>query len=251
PDPTRYISGKHAEIRWRDGAYWLHDVSTNGTLLNGADHRMQAPHRLTNGDRFSIGHYIIAVALDGEQGELPSAQTPAAAQRGPGYEAIWDSPSDAAPPVDRDQIRAPRDRPRPVNPDFLDWAADVQIAPPESKAPSQAPALAEDTMDWSAGPRSPQPPPPPPPPDLPNPRRPQMPERNHPGQAGSARQSSTPVDRQARSSAVAGLSAEGPALEVFDAFLQHLATAVGVPKELLASKDPGQIGDEIGAVLRV
>ena len=37
PDPTRFISGKHCEIRFSDGAYWLHDVSTNGTFLNGAE----------------------------------------------------------------------------------------------------------------------------------------------------------------------------------------------------------------------
>src|SRR5262249_21924392 len=57
PDPTRHISSKHAEIRYKEGGYWLHDVSTNGTFLNGSDHRMQAPHRLRNGDRFVIGHY--------------------------------------------------------------------------------------------------------------------------------------------------------------------------------------------------
>ena len=49
-----------------DGGYWLHDVSTNGTFFNGGDHRMQAPHRLRTGDRFTIGHYIIAAAVDGE-----------------------------------------------------------------------------------------------------------------------------------------------------------------------------------------
>src|SRR5262249_18127335 len=63
PDPTRFISNKHCEIRYKDGGYWLHDVSTNGTFLNGADHRMQAPHRLRNGDRFTVGHYRVAVTL--------------------------------------------------------------------------------------------------------------------------------------------------------------------------------------------
>ena len=29
PDPTRYISAKHCEVRYRDGGYWLYDVSTN------------------------------------------------------------------------------------------------------------------------------------------------------------------------------------------------------------------------------
>src|SRR5260370_10356780 len=27
PDPSRSISSKHCEIRFRDGGYWLHDVS--------------------------------------------------------------------------------------------------------------------------------------------------------------------------------------------------------------------------------
>ena len=46
PDPARMISGKHCEVHFRDGGYWLHDVSTNGTFLNGADQRMRGPHRL-------------------------------------------------------------------------------------------------------------------------------------------------------------------------------------------------------------
>src|SRR6516164_1037993 len=65
PDPTRYISSKHCEIRYKDGGYWLHDVSTNGTFLNDSDNRMHAPHLLRNGDRFTVGHYIVAVTIDG------------------------------------------------------------------------------------------------------------------------------------------------------------------------------------------
>src|SRR6185295_1635212 len=125
PDPTRYISSKHAEIRYREGAYWLHDVSTNGTLLNGGDHRMQAPHRLSNGDRFTIGHYIIAVALDGVQGEVPAAAPVPMPEAAKAYQDPWANPEDIAPPIDRAQLRGPRERPAPVNPDFLDWAADV------------------------------------------------------------------------------------------------------------------------------
>src|SRR3954462_6586693 len=65
PDPSRFISGKHCEIRWHDGAYWLHDVSTNGTFLYGADGRLKEPHKLRDGDRFSIGHYIIVANVSG------------------------------------------------------------------------------------------------------------------------------------------------------------------------------------------
>src|SRR5215813_5082105 len=69
PDPSRSISGKHCEVRYREGGYWLYDVSTNGTFLNGNDHRMQAPHRLRSGDRFVIGHYIIGALVDGEEAQ--------------------------------------------------------------------------------------------------------------------------------------------------------------------------------------
>ena len=66
PDPSRFISGKHCEVRYMDGGYWLHDVSTNGTYLNGAEERMRGPHRLKSGDRFIVGHYVIAAALDAD-----------------------------------------------------------------------------------------------------------------------------------------------------------------------------------------
>ena len=81
PDPTRFISSKHCEVRYRDGAYWLYDVSTNGTFLNGSDGRLKAPHRLRNGDRLTIGQYIVAVALDGEDANArePANAVPASA----------------------------------------------------------------------------------------------------------------------------------------------------------------------------
>jgi type VI secretion system protein ImpI len=66
PDPTRFISGKHCEVRYRDDAYWLNDLSTNGTFLNDSARRIQAPHRLRHGDRLAIGPYIIAVAMEAD-----------------------------------------------------------------------------------------------------------------------------------------------------------------------------------------
>src|SRR5215470_8009652 len=112
PDPTRHISGKHCEVRYREGGYWLYDVSTNGTFLNGGDHRMQAPHRLRTGDRFTIGHYIIVAAVDAEPGDaMQSVATSAPASN---YQEIWDSPQDVAPPIDRSYLRTPKERPAPV-----------------------------------------------------------------------------------------------------------------------------------------
>lgn len=71
PDPSRAISGKHCEVRGRDGAYWLHDVSTNGTFLNDNVHRIQAPYRLRDGDRLTIGPYVIGVAIVEGENPLP------------------------------------------------------------------------------------------------------------------------------------------------------------------------------------
>ncbi len=72
PDPTRSISGKHCEIRYFDGCYWLYDVSTNGTFINNSGKRMQSPYKLADGDQLTIGDYIISVSVTG----LESARTP-------------------------------------------------------------------------------------------------------------------------------------------------------------------------------
>jgi type VI secretion system protein ImpI len=76
PDPTRFISGKHCEVRYRDDGYWLNDLSTNGTFLNHSTRRIQAPHKLRHGDRLTIGSYIIAVAIEAD-GAAPAANGPA------------------------------------------------------------------------------------------------------------------------------------------------------------------------------
>ena len=71
PDPSRAISGRHCEVRFNDNAYWLRDISTNGTFVNGGAYRVQSPYRLQHGDRLEIGHYIIAVAIDEAERGLP------------------------------------------------------------------------------------------------------------------------------------------------------------------------------------
>ena len=84
PDSTRFISGKHCEVRWHDGGYWLHDISTNGTFLDGEDSRLRAPHRLRNGDRFLIGRYIIVAELDERTRLLAPSRTVASTDPLPG-----------------------------------------------------------------------------------------------------------------------------------------------------------------------
>ena len=66
-DPERYVSGRHAEIEHRGGAWLLRDTSTNGTFVNGSDEALgpDRPHELSNGDRFRIGEYEIEVEITG------------------------------------------------------------------------------------------------------------------------------------------------------------------------------------------
>jgi type VI secretion system protein ImpI len=68
PDPDKFISGRHCQIRYENGGYWLHDVSRNGTFVNGSDQRVAGPYRLANGDRLRIGRYIVSVRI----GDQPS-----------------------------------------------------------------------------------------------------------------------------------------------------------------------------------
>lgn len=63
PDPAKHISGHHFDVAFRDGTYWLTDVSTNGTFVQGQRHRLEGPQRLDGGERLLVGHYVIAVDI--------------------------------------------------------------------------------------------------------------------------------------------------------------------------------------------
>ncbi|WP_027143737.1 type VI secretion system-associated FHA domain protein TagH [Mesorhizobium sp. WSM3626] len=73
-DPDKIISGRHCEVRYQTGSFWLHDLSRNGTFVNGSSQRIHAPHRLTRGDRLLIGHYVITVSIDEERDATGHAQ---------------------------------------------------------------------------------------------------------------------------------------------------------------------------------
>ncbi|TIU73835.1 MAG: FHA domain-containing protein, partial [Mesorhizobium sp.] len=45
-DPDKFISGRHCEVRYQAGSFWLYDLSRNGTFVNGSGQRMAGPHRL-------------------------------------------------------------------------------------------------------------------------------------------------------------------------------------------------------------
>jgi type VI secretion system protein ImpI len=143
PDPNRVISGHHIQIRFENGAYWLHDVSRNGTMVNGAPGRVQSPYRLNNGDRLQIGHYFVRVTISGGPGDLqPMAQPsyqPAYAPPPPGGD-IWGVEAAAA-PVDRRQFVDQRRGQRA--PDVLEQFLDLPGAGPRrGPAPGYDPGMA-------------------------------------------------------------------------------------------------------------
>jgi type VI secretion system protein ImpI len=260
PDPTRYISSKHCEIRYKDGGYWLHDVSTNGTFLNGSGQRLAAPHRLRTGDRFTVGHYIVDVRVDGEEGADQAAHREATPAPAPAnYEEIWASQGDAPPPIDAKQLKAARLN-KPVHSDFLDWAADVpnplpaaepDYSPPSSRRPASAFANpASSDMDWAMGLPSHVPAPPPPSPPVPAPRRPGVEtkretweEQVDPGQSPGA---AARVERPAPARVPSAAAGAAP-----DTLLRQIARAAGLPEDALARKDPNEAAEQIGAILRL
>ena len=259
PDPTRYISSKHCEVRYRDGGYWLHDVSTNGTFLNGAEQRMRAPHKLRNGDRFTVGQYIVAVTIDGPEeagGEdLSRSATP---PQPLSDQELWADVSDVAPAIDSKQLRPAREH-RPVNPDFLDWAADVPTPfnqPIEAAAPAR-PVLTPGSssppppeLDWAAGTPSVAPIPLQPPPPAPAPRRPR-PESAKGFDWGDAdRVKSTPAPAGRPDDHLA--APVKPARdESVDDFSRHLIKAAGLPDDFAARCSPAELAQQIGTVLRL
>jgi type VI secretion system protein len=79
PDPRRYISAHHARVQFREGHFYLQDVSTNGVYVNDEMEplakRGSSGHRVTNGDIIRMGDYQIVAAVEAPQAhpEAPAA----------------------------------------------------------------------------------------------------------------------------------------------------------------------------------
>jgi len=79
PDTERFVSGRHATIDHRAGAYYLADVSSNGVYVNGSVEPLGKgnPRRLFDGDHLRMGNFEMRVHLDeGEDLSMPPAPAP-------------------------------------------------------------------------------------------------------------------------------------------------------------------------------
>src|SRR5881398_2336341 len=66
PDPLRYVSAHHARVEFRNGRYYLQDLSTNGVFVNdepeALSRRSPDGYPLRNGDMIRVGDYQVVAA---------------------------------------------------------------------------------------------------------------------------------------------------------------------------------------------
>lgn len=66
PDPERFLSSKHCQLLHEHGDYFLLDLSTNGTFLNGASEPVGRGNKaaLHSGDQIDVGEYRFKVTVE-------------------------------------------------------------------------------------------------------------------------------------------------------------------------------------------
>jgi len=254
PDPSRFISGLHCDVRFEKGGYYLYDVSSNGTFLNGSTSRMKSPHRLTNGDRLTIGQYIVLVEVEGEEQPAPARraepQPSFASPSPPAFSDIWDTGAPAQAPIARRDLMpepAGRSRAADYSNQFIEFP-DVRPTPethpfqadPLVAAPVPTPRRAEEA------PFQPQAAPIPRPAPRPAPIEASQPPRGDAAPYGFGQPAaSVPPVPSPYASAAGGMSAAQAR------FLEGLAAGAGVSPETFLARDPGEIGYEVGEFMKM
>ena len=95
PDPERYLSGKHARVDFRKGAYVLVDTSSNGVYVNGAVVPLGKYHDygLKDGDLIRLGEYELRVTLE-EGNDFPPDEGAIVAHDGQASSAVRKATAD-------------------------------------------------------------------------------------------------------------------------------------------------------------
>ena len=214
PDENHYISGRHCEIRARDGAYYLADVSKNGVYVNGEERRVQSPYRLADGDRLFIGDYIIAVRVEG-------------AGRGVAPADIWQSSEPAPPPIEPRLLRPP-----PAAARHVDWP-EHRANPLTPAPPRRAPLASSGGSLWRPAGASTE-----------------APERSD-AQEERPPQSSPPPGAAPAPPVPPRQESEAPDEGGHADFLAGFARALGVDARSVAAASPQQLGEDLGALMRL
>lgn len=99
PDPDKRVSSHHFDVTFRDGAYWLTDMSTNGTYLADSYHRIEGTIRISGGERIIVGHYLIVANLAGENEATPNPFSETSPSVGPEETDPWNLAGNPLEPV--------------------------------------------------------------------------------------------------------------------------------------------------------
>lgn len=267
PDPNRFISGKHCEIRSAGAEFLLYDISTNGTYVNGSQNRVQSPYRLRSGDRLTIGQYIVAVSIDDDAQSRAGTHDSALP---PSHEAYWHPEGEIAPPIARDELRLRETNAR-ARDGWLEHAADLPRPLPRDPPATQEPPSAKpaETFDpdavWAPLEHKPAPPPPEPQPLPPAPRgspyygRADLWSEELPAEVPAAVVAHDVMAQEAGHEPPPPPSAvtqdqepeAAPAPPSFADFLASFAAACGVPPQLLLEQDAAEFGERLGTLVRL
>jgi type VI secretion system protein ImpI len=262
PDQSRFISGKHCEIRFLDGAYWLYDVSTNGTYVNKSTRRVQSPYKLANGDELSIGEYIISVSVTEPAEPARRAQIhPAPEPVAPPSSDLWESNHAPPPPIDPRDLMPPVQR-QSRSGDFLNSIPNIPMAAVPRPEPREAlgsppqPRIAPSHDPWAATGITPL--------HVP------APGGACEGQPSSALEiADTPFPAGQVTQAERLAAAERPVSpqepkpvgmpvplsasdrsELEREFLRRFAQGANLPEEMFARRDAGELAQELGLLMR-
>jgi len=157
PDPMRYVSAHHARVQFREGHFYLQDVSTNGVYVNDdmepLAKRGSSGYRLVNGDVLRIGEYHIVAALESQRAAAAAAEDPAAAAVPTSIHALRSfghADRDIGAVLNLDELLVPEPRRDPVLPvnaygqaiesgPVRALAGEVPLIEVEAPPPAQAP----------------------------------------------------------------------------------------------------------------
>lgn len=161
PDPLRYVSAHHARVQFREGHFYLQDVSTNGVYVNDdvepLAKRGSGGYRLSDGDVLRMGEYHIIAALEAQVAQDgPAAAVPTSIHALHALGSPGDADIGAA--LNLDELLVPAEPQESVLPELPVSAYGQSVDSDRVRALARAPAAAPeipliDAPEQSLGPR--------------------------------------------------------------------------------------------------